>query len=60
MDEISQRNKKNKIDLKVPMMSENAKYIAETRYAQKNEQGKSIEKVEDILWRVASNVAKGI
>ena len=59
MDEISQRNIKNKIDLKVPMMSENAKYIAETRYAQKNEQGKSIEKVEDILWRVASNVAKG-
>lgn len=46
-------------DLKEPQLSENAKYIAETRYSQKNEEGKAYEKVSDIFWRVASNVAKG-
>ena len=46
-------------DLKEPQLSENAKYIAETRYSQKDEEGKAYERVSDIFWRVASNVAKG-
>lgn len=46
-------------DLIEPQLSQNAKYIAETRYSQKDEEGKAFEKVEDIFWRVASNVAKG-
>lgn len=46
-------------DLIEPQLSENAKYIAETRYSQKDEDGKAYEKVSDIFWRVASNVAKG-
>jgi len=46
-------------DLIEPQLSENAKYIAETRYSQKNEDGKAYEKVSDIFWRVASSVAKG-
>ncbi len=46
-------------DLIEPQLSENAKYIAETRYSQKDEEGKAYEKVSDIFWRVASNVAKG-
>ncbi|HOZ81146.1 MAG TPA: ribonucleotide reductase N-terminal alpha domain-containing protein, partial [Candidatus Woesebacteria bacterium] len=40
-------------------MSDNARYIAETRYAMKDETGKTTEKVKDILWRVAYNIAKG-
>ncbi len=59
MDDISQRNKKIKIVLKAPMMSENARYIAETRYAIRNEKGESVENIQDILWRVASSIAKG-
>lgn len=46
-------------DLMTPELSENATYIAETRYSMKNEEGKTTEKVKDIFWRVASNVAKG-
>lgn len=46
-------------DLIEPQLSENAKYIAETRYSQKNEDGIAYEKVSDIFWRVAFNVAKG-
>ncbi|HEX8924074.1 MAG TPA: ribonucleotide reductase N-terminal alpha domain-containing protein, partial [Patescibacteria group bacterium] len=46
-------------ELPEPQVSENAKYIAETRYSMKNEDGKTTEKVKDIFWRVASNVAKG-
>ena len=42
-----------------PIISENAKYIAETRYAMKGEDGKPLEKVKDIYWRVADNIAKG-
>ena len=59
MDEINQRAKKIDKDLRVPQLSENARYIAETRYAIKNEVGQSTEKVEDIFWRVASSVARG-
>lgn len=46
-------------DLIEPQLSDNAKYIAETRYSQKDEEGKPFEKVTDIFWRVAINVAKG-
>jgi len=46
-------------DLMEPVMSPNAKYIAETRYAMKDESGKPVESVKDVLWRVAYNVAKG-
>ncbi len=42
-----------------PNLSANAKYIAETRYSQKDENGKILETVRDIFWRVAINVAKG-
>lgn len=59
MDDINQRGKKADRGLRVPQLSENARYIAETRYSIKDETGKSTEKVEDIFWRVASNVAKG-
>jgi len=46
-------------DLIEPQLSENARYIAETRYSQKNEEGKAFEKVADIFWRVAISVANG-
>jgi len=59
MDEINQRVKNIKDGLREPEVSENAKYIAETRYAQKDESGKSTEKVKDIFFRVAENIAKG-
>lgn len=59
MDEINQRVKNIKDELREPEVSENAKYIAETRYALKNEEGKSTEKVKDIFFRVAENIAKG-
>jgi ribonucleoside-diphosphate reductase alpha chain len=57
MTDISRQN----IDvneLLEPILSDNAKYIAETRYSRKDEDGKSIETVKDIFWRVASNLAK--
>ncbi|MFA6602948.1 MAG: adenosylcobalamin-dependent ribonucleoside-diphosphate reductase [Candidatus Shapirobacteria bacterium] len=43
----------------VPILSDNARYIAETRYSMKNEAGETLEKVGDIFWRVAYNVALG-
>lgn len=46
-------------DLMEPIISENAKYIAESRYAMKGEDGKPKEKIKDILWRVASSIAEG-
>jgi len=46
-------------ELMEPKLSANATYIAETRYSQKNEDGKAFETVKDIFWRVATNVAKG-
>lgn len=46
------------LNLAEPQLSDNATYIAETRYAIKNEEGKPVEKVKDIFWRVASNIAK--
>jgi len=47
------------INLIEPQLSENAKYIAETRYSRKNEDGKPFEKVADIFWRVAISIARG-
>lgn len=58
MDEINQRIVASKESLKEPEISENARYIAETRYAIKNEEGKTIEKVKDIFYRVAEGIAK--
>lgn len=48
-----------KQSLMEPKLSDNARYIAETRYSIKDEAQKPLEKVKDIFWRVASNVAKG-
>jgi ribonucleoside-diphosphate reductase alpha chain len=59
MDLIKQRNNPIVEKLKEPGLSENAKYIAETRYSMKDEMGKSTETIKDIFWRVAYNVAKG-
>jgi len=59
MDEINQRVKNIKNGLMEPELSENAKYIAETRYSMKDEEGKGTEKVKDIFFRVAENIAKG-
>jgi len=58
MDEINQRIKNVSDTLMEPEVSENAKYIAETRYGLKDESGKSTEKVKDIFYRVAENIAK--
>ncbi len=46
-------------ELMEPQMSDNARYIAETRYSKKSEDGKPIEKVKDIFWRVARAISKG-
>ncbi|MFA7675842.1 MAG: adenosylcobalamin-dependent ribonucleoside-diphosphate reductase [Candidatus Shapirobacteria bacterium] len=58
MTDISRRDI-NVNELSEPILSPNAKYIAETRYSKKDEEGKSLETVKDIFWRVSSNVAKG-
>ncbi|MEI8067975.1 MAG: adenosylcobalamin-dependent ribonucleoside-diphosphate reductase [Candidatus Shapirobacteria bacterium] len=47
------------LGLMEPKLSDNAKYIAETRYAMKDKDGKPVESAGDIFWRVAINVAKG-
>lgn len=59
MTETDVRQNITNQELMEPQLSDNARYIAETRYSQKNEEGKPIEKVKDIFWRVAINVAKG-
>ncbi|MDD2225121.1 MAG: adenosylcobalamin-dependent ribonucleoside-diphosphate reductase [Candidatus Shapirobacteria bacterium] len=58
MTDISRQNI-NGGELMEPKLSANAKYIAETRYSRKSEDGKPYETVKDIFWRVATNVAKG-
>jgi len=58
MTDISRQNI-NGGELMEPKLSDNAKYIAETRYSRKSEDGKPYETVKDIFWRVATNVAKG-
>jgi ribonucleoside-diphosphate reductase alpha chain len=59
MNDQDLRQNINNQELMEPQLSENAKYIAETRYSQKDDDGKAFEKAKDIFWRVASNVAKG-
>jgi len=59
MTDTDIRQNINNQDLMEPQLSDNAKYIAETRYSRKTEDGKAYEKVKDIFWRVSSNVAKG-
>ncbi len=49
----------DKKNLQEPQLSENARYIAETRYAMKDESGKPTEDAKDIFWRVAKAVAGG-
>ena len=49
----------NNQDLMEPKLSDNAKYIAETRYSRKGTDGKPIEKAKDIFWRVATALANG-
>ncbi|MEX2028373.1 MAG: adenosylcobalamin-dependent ribonucleoside-diphosphate reductase [Candidatus Curtissbacteria bacterium] len=40
-------------DLLQPALSENAAYIAKTRYAFRNDQGEPIESPKDMFWRIA-------
>jgi ribonucleoside-diphosphate reductase alpha chain len=40
-----------------PELSDNARYIASTRYARKNVNGEATETPKEILWRVAYNIA---
>ncbi len=40
-------------DLFEPLLSENAAYIAKTRYAFRNEKGEPIESPKDMFWRIA-------
>ncbi|MBI2465471.1 adenosylcobalamin-dependent ribonucleoside-diphosphate reductase [Candidatus Shapirobacteria bacterium] len=49
----------NNQNLIEPLLSDNAKYITQTRYGMKDESGKLVESVKDIFWRVAYNLAKG-
>jgi ribonucleoside-diphosphate reductase alpha chain len=58
MDIIDKRQGKV-VELVEPMVSDNARYIAETRYAMKGDDGKPLETVKDIFWRVAKAVAEG-
>lgn len=59
MDQINPRMSNSSEELMEPKVSENARYVAETRYAMKDENGKPIEKMKDILWRVAKSLAAG-
>jgi len=59
MSEINQRNTAPGINLSQPQLSDNATYVAKSRYALKERNGQTKEEVKDIFWRVASNLAKG-
>jgi ribonucleoside-diphosphate reductase alpha chain len=59
MSDLNVRQNVNKSELMEPQLSDNAKYIAKTRYSMKAESGEMIEDVKDIFWRVASSIAKG-
>ncbi len=59
MTDIDTRQNINNQELIEPKLSDNAKYIAETRYSRKGSDGKPIEKIKDIFWRVAFSLAKG-
>ena len=57
--ETTLKERQSKPELVKPVLSDNAKYVAETRYGMKDEIGKIVENVEDIFWRVAFAIAKG-
>ncbi|MDD4106409.1 MAG: adenosylcobalamin-dependent ribonucleoside-diphosphate reductase [Candidatus Shapirobacteria bacterium] len=59
MTDTDIRQNINNQELMEPKLSDNATYIAETRYSKKGVDGKPTEKVKDIFWRVASVIAKG-
>jgi len=59
MTDTDIRQNINNQELMEPQLSDNASYIAETRYSKKSEDGKPVEKVKDIFWRVSKAVAKG-
>jgi len=44
-------------DIYEPVLSENAAYIAKTRYAFRNDQGEPIESPKEMFWRVACHIA---
>src|SRR3989344_5270051 len=44
-------------DLPEPTLSENAAYIAKTRYSFRNEKGEPIETPQELFWRVAYYIA---
>lgn len=44
-------------DLPEPKLSENALYIAKTRYALRNDRSEPVETVKEMFWRVAYNIA---
>lgn len=48
---------KHPSDLPDPQLSENALYIAKTRYALRNDKSEPIESVKEMFWRVAYNIA---
>lgn len=59
MDELLARKIKLPSDLSTPKVSDNAKYIIESRYGMKDSSGKTFETVGDIFWRVASVISRG-
>jgi ribonucleoside-diphosphate reductase alpha chain len=59
MSDLDIRQNAGNLTLMEPQLSDNAKYIAKTRYSLKSETGEAIEEVKDIFWRVASSIAKG-
>jgi len=40
-----------------PKLSENARYISDTRYSRRDAEGNPVETPKDLLWRVAYNIA---
>lgn len=44
-------------DLIEPQLSETALYIAQTRYAKRNDQSEPVESAREMFWRVAFNIA---
>lgn len=55
--QIGRQIPKPPADLPEPTLSENAAYIAKTRYAMRNEKGEPIESPKEMFWRVAYYIA---
>ncbi len=55
--EIGKNIPETPLDLEEPALSENALYIAQTRYARRDHNSKPIESAKDMFWRVAYNIA---